>query len=232
MITAGHVFKESTRVRVNATSGGEILEIPLLFQRVNHIPRYAAHITTDPFISDVGCLELPPHVGYRCVSHNDLPIDFTVAARFLKEDPDDNFDDERLARLSPHSTSMRQLKDIMLKEGGLEVFKEGSASGITSGRLYALLDPSGKDFTQSTSGTSTMGQIAWTDCEPFCIGGDSGSLVWAVLLGSKLPIGIHKGSHDGFSICWLIQGVFDVLEELYETDLFFCSSSYHGEEAA
>jgi hypothetical protein len=89
-------------VRIKATLGGEILDIPLLFQRVNHIPRYAAHITTDPFITDVGYLELRPHVDYRCVPPNDLAIDFTVAARFLKENPADNFDDERLARLSPH----------------------------------------------------------------------------------------------------------------------------------
>jgi hypothetical protein len=74
-----------------------------------------------------------------------------------------------------------------------------------------------------------MGKVKWTGDDPFCLGGDSGALIYTVLRGVKLPIGIHKGSRPGVSVCWLLGGIFDVIELLYdETDFFCCSSDYHA----
>jgi hypothetical protein len=34
----------------------------------------------------------------------------------------------------------------------------------------------------------TMGKVKWTGDDPFCLGGDSGALIYTVLRGVKLPI--------------------------------------------
>jgi hypothetical protein len=61
-------------------------------------------------------------------------------------------------------------------------------------------DPFGEYSTHGMCGSFKMCQLGSTGSEPFCSSGDSGSLARAVLLGVRLPIGIHKGSNDGFNM--------------------------------
>jgi hypothetical protein len=74
--------------------------------------------------------------------------------------------------------------------------------GPTPGECWRMIISHG--FGESL----TMAKVKWTGDDPFCLGGDSGALIYTVLRGVKLPIGIHKGSRPGVSVCWLLGGVF------------------------
>lgn len=63
--------------------------------------------------------------------------------------------------------------------------------------------------------------------DPFTAGGDSGALVYTVLLDKIDPIGLHKGSKGTISHCLLLEPCFNIIERLLNTDYVFCYTP-HG----
>jgi len=220
-----------------------------MFQRPIGKPRYLGHVTNVE-ITEVGCLEVPLHIRYTCVRGEDPLVDFRVVALRLGKDARSLFGVTDLNRLSPHTLSLEHLNELLLLEGGLPVRKHGAATGITSGRLVELhrnaeaddqlpvmpdaLNPRRKvtQVTLEADRSVFLGTVEWESAgDPFADCGDSGSLVWAELDGAKVPIGLHIGSGDGYSICLLIQCIFDIIEEVYDNDYFFCGGEYCGARA-
>jgi len=223
--------------------------IPAMFQRLVDKPKYLRHLLNDQ-VTEAGCVEVPACMRYICIREEDPLVDFRVVSLLLGEEPQSLFDIADLNRLSPHTTTFDNLRALILDMDGLPVWKHGAATGTTRGLMVALHGDTEQDnqlrgmadhlnppmgITQATPGSSDivfLGKIRWqTAGDPFADGGDSGSLVWSELNGVKLPIGLHVGSGDGYSTCLLIQSIFDIIEEIYDKDYFFCGMGYCGRKS-
>ena len=220
--------------------------IPAMFQRLVGKPKYLRHVSNVQ-VMDAGCLEVPAHMRYICIREEEPLVDCRVVALLLGKQPQSLFDIAGLNRLSPHTTTFKHLHALIRKMDGLPVQKHGAAKGITRGLMVKLhcdmeqgnqfplmadhLNPR-MEVTQAAPGSDEivfLGRIRWqTAGDPFAGGGDSGSLVWSELNGVKVPIGLHVGSGDGYSTCLLIQSIFDIVEEIYDTDYSFCGNGYCG----
>jgi hypothetical protein len=77
------------------------------------------------------------------------------------------------------------------------VYKQGAATGLTSGELVEIVpemaEGSGTQDNQMDTQGLSMGRVKWASPEgPFTEAGDSGSLVYMKLRDYIVPIGLHK----------------------------------------
>lgn len=111
---------------------------------------------------------------------------------------------------------------------GIKVFKRGAETGVTMGTLVGVEkagvgSPKGTDWRGNDETPGYFLIIKWeSDEEPFAVGGDSGSLVYAKHDGKVVPLGIHRGSIEYHShACSLWSWCREIYQSL-NAELVFC----------
>ncbi|KUL89295.1 hypothetical protein ZTR_03791 [Talaromyces verruculosus] len=129
---------------------------------------------------------------------------------------------------TPALISSEEFLTALKQRLGTKVFKRGAETGVTMGTLIRVEKagteyPKGMDWRGNDETPEYFLIIKWeSDEEPFAVGGDSGSLVYAKHDGKVVPLGIHRGSIEYHSHAC---SVWSWCREIYQSlnaELVFC----------
>ncbi|KAH8817388.1 hypothetical protein F5884DRAFT_779212 [Xylogone sp. PMI_703] len=237
-ITIGHVLEDNTTKATIMTEEDDSpvdVSIPVEFQRNNGTPTFI-HILkkidlkrfSEPAMREVGCMEYPDHLPRRCAI---IGINCAGISQSLQLAAPANYESFNLDKRSPDSFDPLHLSILIQSPLNHRVYKMGAATGLTQGTLVNVTNDvasSGNDREKEKD--LYYGVVAWDSPEtPFAEGGDSGSLVYLVEGGNVIPLGIHKGSLEGFSYFLLINHAVGVIGEVLDLDVLFCGDDCAGD---
>lgn len=212
-LTAAHVIPDGVRyleipnpMKVNSYVE---LKVPHISKRLQG-QRAAYDKNTPPFFDDLGFLVITPNdVKYFACQYLNVNVHFF-----------DQRSGPEAILLDPLARSRYSILKKILRHSSIIVFKKGSASDQTMGHLVDVTrePPEGwyeweivdmesdvcfespqSDIASSFSSTDDIfgwfGVVKWSTV-PFAAPGDSGSMVFAVESGVRVPLGIHVGSPE------------------------------------
>ena len=135
-------------------------------------------------------------------------------------------DDPGLVARDPKLADIEDVRCRLDRGEYVSVYKLGAASGFTAGNLREIRrhDDDSVDLY--------VLNIEWNSpIEPFTIGGDSGSLVWARQGDVIIPLGLHCGSTGTTSFALSLWSFCEEISSSLDADLFFCDSAECGPAA-
>ncbi|QSS65621.1 hypothetical protein I7I51_06467 [Histoplasma capsulatum] len=219
IVTAGHVLDDDgDKIHAEdiANDSFVVLKTVPKFERTLGYPGFRRSSQRNRCLDEICFLEVP-----ESISAGQLPCclgDVDCIGLPLSEDPS-------VPSLFPGDLDPEVLRLWVASSDSVRVFKNGSGTGRTTGKLV-LISKVRTDDPSLDQTTAYQMQVKWTDLAiPFAEGGDSGSLVFATDGTKIIPLGIHFGSRGIHSFAYMLYSWVSEVELEFDVDVYFCSTA-------
>ncbi|KAM5476748.1 hypothetical protein MauCBS54593_000018 [Microsporum audouinii] len=218
LVTAGHVVDDARTIRIQDEEQEDNIyqsQIVPEFERIGGVPLFRRGEPINP---------LPASLNETCLLETDqIPrsalrrVGEHVDCNRLNPDPTINdSDDSSLSAFDPKLGDIGRLRQFLLEEEPVQVYKYGAASSYTTGFLRQIRQDDHEENLYRL-------KVQWTSAEePFAEEGDSGSLVFAKDGDYIIPLGIHCGSRGTTSYSLSLWSICEDISTRLDADLFFC----------